>query len=126
MIRVLRIVSPDGDTEYWATSRLAMTIPERETAARRSWAIENYHRGLKQYCGVEGCQARSAQAQRNHSGWAIRAFLRLEHRRICSAQSWFTSKLDIIRPAVQSYLTDPSAMMYGFMQRSGGHKRATA
>jgi len=126
MIRVFRIVSPDGDTEYWATSQLDRTTPERETAARRSGAIENYHRGRKQYCGVEGCQARSAQAQRNHSGWAIRAFLRLEHRRIGSAQSGFSSKLDNIRPAIQGYLTDPRAMMYGFMQRSGGHKRATA
>jgi len=126
MIRVFRIVPPDGDTEYWATSRLNMTTPEREQGARQSWAIENYHRGLKQYCGVEGCQARSARAQRNHVGWAIRAFLRLEHRRISTGQSWFTSKLDIIRPAIQGYLTDPSVLMYGFMQRSGGHKRATA
>ncbi len=48
MILVLRIDPADGDTEYWATSRLDMTAGERETRARHSWAIENYHRGLKQ------------------------------------------------------------------------------
>jgi len=36
-------------------------------------------RGLKQFCGVERCMARKARAQRNHIGWAIRVFLRLEH-----------------------------------------------
>jgi hypothetical protein len=75
---------------------------------------------------VERCQARAARAQRNHIGWAIRAFLRLEHARIASGQSWFESKLAIIRPAIQQYLTDPTAVMFGFVQRSGGQKRATA
>ena len=50
----------------------------RLALAEQCWAIENYHRGLKQCCGVERCQARSARAQRNHIGMAIRAFLRLE------------------------------------------------
>ncbi len=126
MILVFRIDTPDGDTEYWATSHLAMQPPERKERAAQSWNIEVYHRGLKQFCGVEGCQARAARAQRNHIGWAIRAFLRLEHQRICTGQSWFTTKLDIIRPAIQHYLSHPSTILYGFVQRSGGHKRATA
>jgi putative transposase len=125
-ILVFRIDTPDGDTEYWATSDLEMQPQERASRARQSWAIENYHRGLKQFCGVERCQARAARAQRNHIGWAIRAFLRLEHHRIRTEQSWFTTKWDIIRPAIQHYLSEPSAILYGFIQRSGGHKRATA
>jgi hypothetical protein len=126
MILVFRIDTPDGDTEYWATSDLDLTAEGRAARGRQSWAIETYHRGLKQFCGVERCQARAARAQRNHIGWAIRAFLRLEHARIASGQSWFESKLAIIRPAIQQYLTDPTAVMFGFVQRSGGQKRATA
>ena len=126
LIQVFRIDLPDGDTEYWATSDLDMTADGRTLRGRQSWAIENYHRGLKQFCGVERCQARAARAQRNHIGWAIRAFLRLEHARITRGQSWFESKLAIIRPALQQFLTDPTPVLFGFVQRSNGHSRATA
>ena len=125
-ILVFRIDTPDGDTEYWATSRLEMPPRERTQVAEQSWTIETYHRGLKQFCGVERCQARAARAQRNHIGWAIRAFLRLEYHRIRTGSSWFTTKLDIIRPAIQQYLTQPSPILYGFMQHSGAHTRPTA
>lgn len=125
-IMVFRIDTKDGDTQYWATSDLAMTVQEREQLSGEIWSIEVYHRGLKQFCGVEGCQARAARAQRNHIGWAIRAFLRLEHHRICTGKSWFATKLDIIRPAIQLYLSRPSPILHGFIQRSGAHKRATA
>src|SRR5262249_18416310 len=57
---------------------LAMTDLTRQQYAEYSWAIENYHRGLKQCTEIERCQARSARAQRNHVGLAVRAFLRLE------------------------------------------------
>ena len=103
-----------------------MTAAERDLRARQSWVIETYHRGLKQFCGVERCQARAGRAQRNHIGWAIRAFLRLEHQRIAADQSWFESKLAIIRPALQQFLTDPTPVLFGFVQRGGGHRRATA
>ena len=78
LIRVFRIVSRDGDTEPWATDDLAMDELTRLALAERTWALENDHRGLKQCCGVERCQARAGRAQRNHIGMAIRAFLRLE------------------------------------------------
>ena len=116
MIQVFRIATPDGDTEYWATDMLTMTPLEREAAADKVWTIEVYHRGLKQFCGVERCQARSARAQRNHIGWAIRAFLRLEHHRIRTGLSWFETKLGIIRAALQLYLSSPSPILIGLAQ----------
>ena len=116
MIQVFRIDTPDGDTEYWATDLLTLTPLEREDLARQIWTIEVYHRGLKQFCGVERCQARSARAQRNHIGWAIRAFLRLEHHRIRTGTSWFETKLGIIRAALQRYLSQPSPILQGLAQ----------
>lgn len=117
MVLVFRIVTPDGDTEYWATSALTMTPVDRERWARQIWTIETYHRGLKQFCGVERCQARAARAQRNHIGWAIRAFLRLEHHRIMTSTSWFATKMGIIRSALQHYLSLPSPILRGLAQR---------
>ncbi len=116
LIQVFRIDTPDGDAEYWATDVLTLTPPERERVAGQVWTIEVYHRGLKQFCGVERCQARSARAQRNHIGWAIRAFLRLEHHRIRTGSSWFETKLGIIREALQHYLSLPSPILRGLAQ----------
>jgi len=49
-----------------------------------------------------------AQAQRNHIGWAIRAFVRLEWHRFTTGVSWFDAKMRIIRDAVRAYLTRPT------------------
>ena len=116
MVQVFRIVTPDGDTEYWATDVVRMSAQERERVAGEAWTIEVYHRGLKQFCGVERCQARSARAQRNHIGWAVRAFLRLEHHRIQTGKSWFEAKMKIIRSALQLYLSQPSPILRGLAQ----------
>src|SRR3954447_17055262 len=116
LIQVFRIVTPDGDTEYWATDVLTMTAREREAVAGKVWTIEEYHRGLKQFCGVERCQARSAQAQRNHIGWSVRAFLRLEHHRLRTGTSWFETKMEIIRSALRLYLSQTSPILVGLAQ----------
>jgi putative transposase len=107
LIRVFRIVSRDGDTEYWATDDLAMDDRTRLGLAEQTWAIENYHRGLKPCCGVERCPARAARAQRNHIGMAIRAFLRLERHFYATGVSWYEAKAEIVRGAIRAYIANP-------------------
>jgi hypothetical protein len=110
-IRVFRIVPTNGDTgdvEHWATGDELMSVSTREAYAKMAWAIEQYHRGLKQCCGVERGQVRSARAQRNHIGLSIRAFLRLERNRIATGMSWVEAKVSITRNAVRTYLAQPS------------------
>jgi hypothetical protein len=107
LVKVFKIVAPDGDIGYWATSDLGMTDLGRQQYGEYSWAIENYHRGIKQCTEVEGCQARSAVAQRNHIGLALRAFLRLEVHSFTTGVSWLEAKTAIIRDAVRSYLAHP-------------------
>ncbi len=84
-----------------------MTTVGRLSVSEKVWTIENYHRGLKQFCGVEKCQLRSATAQRNHIGFAIRAFLRLEVHCFATGHSWFHAKLQIVRYAIRAYLQNP-------------------
>jgi putative transposase len=110
LIRVFRIVSRDGDTEHWATDDLTMDELTRLKLAEQTWAIENYHRGLKQCCGVERCQARAGRAQRNHIGMAIRAFLRLERHFYATGVSWYEAKAQIVREAIRAYIAKP---LYG-------------
>jgi putative transposase len=110
LIRVFRIASRDGGTEHWATDDLEMDELTRLGLAEQTWAIENYHRGLKQCCGVERCQARAGRAQRNHIGMAIRAFLRLERHFYATGVSWYEAKARIIRESVRAYIAHP---LYG-------------
>ena len=69
-------VNPDdnGRAAYWASSDLDLTPTRRQELAPQAWAIEDYHRGLKQCCGVERAQVRAARAQIAHMGFAIRAW----------------------------------------------------
>jgi putative transposase len=106
-IKVFKIAAPDGSIEYWATSNSQMTVQQLAERALQCWRIEAYHRGIKQFCGIERAQHRVAIAQRNHIGLALRAFLRFEYHRLQTGVSWFETKTSIIRHAVRAYLANP-------------------
>ena len=106
-VKVFRIVSKNEDTQYWATDVRDMDESEREDLGNESWKIEEYHRGIKQFCGVEKCQARKKESQRAHIMLSLRAFLRLEVQRIKNGISWFESKMKIHRVAATTYLSKP-------------------
>lgn len=84
-----------------------MTDLTRRQFAEFSWAIEHDHRGIKPCTGIERCQCRSAKAQRNHIGLALRAFLRFEAHCFRRGISWVEAKTAIIRDAVRAYLARP-------------------
>ena len=109
-VRVFKLVAPDGDIEYRATNDLGMGEMTCRQHAEWGYAIENYHRDLKQTCGVERSQARSARAQRNHIGMALRAFLRLEWNFFTTGISCYEAKKRVVREAVRTYLSKP---LYG-------------
>ena len=110
-IKVFKIVTENDDIEYWATDVLEMDEAKRETMGGYSWKIEEYHRGIKQFCGVERCQARSSQSQRAHILFSLRAFLRLEVERLKTGVSWFETKRSIIRHAIRLYIKYPSYLL---------------
>ena len=107
LIRVFKVVATDGDIELWATSRVEMSDLERVRWAGYSWAIENYHRGIKQSCLIERAQVRSRRAWRNHINLCLRAFLRLESHCYHKGISWYEAKSSIIREAVRAYIANP-------------------
>ena len=111
-VKVFRTVGTNGDAEYWATSELNMTLEQTAFHALDAWQIEVYHRGLKQFTGVERGQYRLEISQRNHIGLAIRAFVRLEAHRLRSSMSWFETKTSIIRSAVRLYLAKPALTLH--------------
>ena len=104
---MFRTVSPNGDVEHWAANDPGMTPEQQEELKGQAWGIEQYHRGLKQCCGVEKRQARKAQSQRSHIGMAIQAFVRLEIQRLRSGVSWYEAAAGIVRSAIRHYLVQP-------------------
>jgi hypothetical protein len=107
LVKAFRIVTTDGDTEHWITNDLTMDEMIRQALAEQAWGVEEYHRGLKMHTAVDRCQTRMARAQRNHIGFAIRAFVRLEWHRFTTGVSWFAAKLSIIREAIRGFLAQP-------------------
>ena len=107
-IQVLRTVAPNGDVEHWATDDLKMESGERREWVRQVFAIENYHRQLKQCCGIERAQVRSAQAQKCHILLSLRAFVRLEAHRLQTGISGYAAKAGLIREAIRLYLRQPT------------------
>ena len=107
LVKAFRIVATDGDTEHWITNDLGMEDAARLGFAERAWGIEEYHRGLKQHTAVDRCQTRMGKAQRNHIGFALRAFVRLEWHRFTTGVSWYAAKLGIIREAIRGFLAQP-------------------
>ena len=107
-IQVFRLVASNGDTEHWATSDLKMMEITRSDLARQVFAIENYHRQLKQCCGVERAQVRSIKAQTCHILLSVRAFVRLEAHRLQTGISGYAAKANLIREAIRLYLQKPT------------------
>ena len=107
LVKAFRIAAGDGGTEHWVSDDLTLGEPGRAEQAGLAWKVEVYHRGLKQHCGVDRCQARLGRVQAAHVGLAIRAFVRLEWHRVKSGVSWFAAKAGIVRESVRAYLADP-------------------
>ena len=110
-VMVFKTVAQNGSFEYWATSKLDMTLEECAFHALDAWQIEVYHRGLKQNTGIERGQFRLLNAQKNHIALAIRAFVRLEVYRLKSGISWFEAKQSIVRHAIRTYLLNPTYIL---------------
>jgi len=91
-IKLFRIEHLAQEPEFWATDVLSMN-PERRIELRKiSWKIEEFHRGVKQFCGIERCQARKSQSQMSHILLSIRSFLVFERARLTKGMSWYEFK----------------------------------
>jgi hypothetical protein len=104
-VLVSKTVAPNGDVTYLATNDRSLRDAEtmKNHSAHR-WAIETFHRGIKQTTGIEKCYAVKERSQRNHILCAFLAFLRLEWERIQNSISWYEQKLSLTRAAVTAYL----------------------
>lgn len=108
LVRLFCKIDSQGEAQYWATNDVEMSEETFESTSAACWRIETYHRGLKQCCGIEKAQVRSATGQKNHLLLALRAFLRLESYRLQTGVSWYEAKRAVVRNAIRQARTQPA------------------
>lgn len=115
LYRVVKKEAEDTEDEdnvrFFIGSEELLDDAEIQQRSESAYQIEGFHRGLKQECHVERCQARKSIKQKNHIGLAIRAFIRLEWHRFRTGMSRFEAKSNIVREAIRSYLRCPSLVL---------------
>jgi len=108
-IRVFRTEIPNDTVKYWAASDDELPTEKFDHLRRIRWRIENYHRGVKQHCGINRCQSRSRTAQITHITASILTFLKLEITRLLHNISWHEQKQQITRTAITHHLKTSTA-----------------
>lgn len=81
-----------------------MKETDRDKLGGYSWKTEEYHRGIKQFCGVKSCQVGISQSQRAHIYYPLRAFLRLEVERLNLTMCWFEYKHQTARGFIKGFI----------------------
>ena len=111
-VKLFRVEAPNCPTEWVATNDLEQASTD-ETAAicRVRWKIEQYHREVKQTLGMEKCQCRIGQAQRNHIGCVILAWNHMTAwaRRI--GENIYSIKKGMLSNYMKQELNNPSVPM---------------
>jgi hypothetical protein len=106
-IKLFHTKNKAGKDRYWATNCLAIDNTGRKNLQAICWSIENYHRALKELCGVDKCKIRKETGQRNHINCSLRAFIRLEVVQKEQNITIYKAKWDIIKGAIGDYVQNP-------------------
>ena len=106
-IKVFKSKNKSGNDRYWITDCLEVDYAGRKNLQAICWAIENYHRDLKELCGVDKCKIRKELGQRNHINCSLRAYVRLEVAEKEQNISIYNAKWEIIKDAIRSYVQEP-------------------
>jgi putative transposase len=97
-VLVAQIVFQNGDMRYLCTNDLSLTdYRALSTQGKKRWAIEEFHRGIKQTTGIEKCYSILARSQLTHIFACFVAFVRLELNRVTTGLSWYAQKTQAVR-----------------------------
>jgi len=92
---------PDAQTLQEITRSEFVTIHDTH------WRIENFHRALKQLCGICRFMVRDSQAIRTHIVCSLQAFVRLELMRSSNIISnWYELQRNLFTLVVRDYIVN--------------------
>lgn len=106
-IRLFHSLNRKGASRFWVTNYIPLNNEDRLVLQSICWTIENYHRAIKELCGVENCQARKAIIQRNHINCSLRAYLRLEVNNFLNGITPYNAQWQITKVGISEYIQKP-------------------
>ena len=108
-VKVFRIASASGRTEYIATNDLSQSdVEATQQKCRLRWKIEQLHRELKQTTGIGECQCRKHRAQRNHIACCLWVWVSLARAARAAGQSLYQLKESLLDDYIRQQLQNPS------------------
>lgn len=111
-VMLFRVELPTQRTEHIITNDMAQssTRGAQEVCAVR-WKIEELHRDIKQFLGVEKCQCRRGRIQRNHIHCVLLVWTRLKQLSYASQRSIQDLKWGLLSDYLIQQLKNPSISM---------------
>ena len=108
-VKVLRIASDSGRTEYIATNDLSQDdVGATEKKCRLRWKIEQLHRELKQTPGIGECRCRKHRAQRNHIACCLWVWVSLTRAARAAGQTIYQLKESLLDDYIRQQLQTPA------------------
>ena len=111
-VKVFRLASASGRTEYIATNDLSQS--DAEATLRKSrlrWKIEQLHRELKQTTGIGACQCRKHRAQRNHIACCLWVWVSLTRAARAAGQTIYQLKESLLDDYIRQQLQKPTILV---------------
>lgn len=108
-VKVFRLASDSGRTEYIATNDLSQDDTKATRAkCRLRWKIEQLHRELKQTTGISKCQCRKHRAQRNHIACCLWVWVSLRRAAEAAGQTIYQLKEGLLQDYIRQQLQNPA------------------
>lgn len=108
-VKLFRVTVSANRTEYVATNDLNQnSITGVKRVCKQRWKIEEFDRELKQLTGVESCQCRRAQIQRNHIACAILVWTFLKKNAYLVGKTVYQLKHELLSEYLKKKLRFPT------------------
>ena len=108
-VKLFRIVSDTGRTEYIVTNDLSQSdASATKKACQVRWKIEQLHREIKQVTGIDKCQCRKLRAQRNHIACCLQVWVCLKRAARKATQTIYELKHSLLDDYITQQLANPS------------------
>ena len=112
-VKVFRLASDSGRTEYIATNDLSQCDAETtRQKCRLRWKIEQLHRELKQTTGIGEYQCRQQRAQRNHIACCLWVWVSLTRTARAAGQTIYQLKESLLDDYIRQQLQKPAISIY--------------
>ena len=108
-VKVFRLTSDSGRTEYIATNDLSQCdVKTTKKRCRLRWKIEHLHRELKQTTGLGECQCRKQRPQRNHIACCLWVWVALRRAAEAVGQTVYQLKESLLHDYMRKQLQNPT------------------